>query len=158
MRAPKAKGLASPESRLLNRELSWIDFDRRVLAEAVNPANPILERLKFLAIVESNLDEFFMVRVSGLVEQHEHGVAEMSPDGLTPLQQISEIIKATRPLRKKASETWEQSLRPALDQAGIHLRKLAALTPKQRQWVSDYFDSEIFPLCTPLLMYPATTV
>ncbi len=158
MRTAKGKEKPQAEPRLLNRELSWIDFDRRVLAEAMNPANPILERLKFLAIVESNLDEFFMVRVSGLVEQHEHGVAEMSPDGLTPLQQISEIVKATRPLRKKASEAWDLALKPALEKAGICIRKLDALTPKQTQWVTDYFNAEIFPLCTPLLLYPAASV
>ena len=152
----KAAKLVAP--RLLNRELSWLDFDKRVLEEALNPANPILERLKFLAIVESNLDEFFMVRVSGLIEQAEHGVVEVSPDGLTPQEQIKAIMKATKPLRRRAAEAWEWKLKPCLEGAGIFLRSIQSLTPNQKAWLSRYFETEIFPLCTPLLLFPAATM
>ena len=152
------KSSSAVEPRLLNRELSWLDFDRRVLEEALDSSVPILERLKFLAIVESNLDEFFMVRVSGLIEQAEHGVAEMSPDGLTPLEQIKAVMKATRPLRRRTADAWETKLKPSLEAAGISLRTVDSLNVKQQSWISDYFEAEVFPLCTPLLLHPAATV
>ena len=153
-----AKGGSPVGPRLLNRELSWLDFDRRVLEEALHAANPILERLKFLAIVESNLDEFFMVRVSGLIEQVEHGLAELSPDGLTPSEQIKAIMKATKPLRRRAAAAWDSKLKPCLEAAGIHLRTVQSLTPKQQMWIAQHFETELFPLCTPLLLHPAATL
>ena len=155
-KAPKR--LPDPGPRLLNRELSWLDFDRRVLEEALNPANPILERLKFLAIVESNLDEFFMVRVSGLIEQAEHGVMEMSPDGLAPIEQIKAIMKSTKPLRRRAADAWDTKLKPCLESAGIFLRTMDSLSVRQLEWVANHFETEIFPLCTPLLLHPAATI
>ncbi|MHB8637627.1 MAG: polyphosphate kinase 1 [Fimbriimonadaceae bacterium] len=155
-KAQKGRRVVGP--RLLNRELSWLDFDRRVLDEALNPANPILERLKFLSIVESNLDEFFMVRVSGLIEQAEHGLAELSPDGLTPLEQIKAIMKATKPLRWRAADAWAKKLKPCLEAEGIYLRTVESLPPKHAAWVRHHFETELFPLCTPLLLHPAATV
>src|SRR5215813_7786568 len=95
-------------TRYLNRELSWLQFNDRVLAEAENKSNPLLERLKFLAIFDANLDEFYMVRVSGLIEQFESGILEQSPDGLTPNEQLALIGKAAQPLRQKASEVFEK--------------------------------------------------
>lgn len=158
MRVVKRITKAAPAPKLLNRELSWLAFNQRVLDEAANHTHPILERLKFLSIVESNLDEFFMVRVSGLVEQRENGIFELSPDGLTPAEQIKLVVKGTRPLRKRASDVWLKLLKPGMERAGISLRLMSELTSRQRDWVDEYFKTEIFPLCTPLILHPADTI
>ncbi len=141
-----------------NREASWLRFNERVLEEAANPDNPLLERLKFLAIFESNLDEFYMVRVSGLIEQVEGGVVELSPDGLTPAEQIRLIQNAAHPLRQRAAQLLESTLRPALAKAGIQILDYADLTEKQAADMRDRFRMEIFPVCTPLLLHPAPTM
>src|ERR1700712_1747358 len=114
-------GLGHP--RYLNRELSWLQFNRRVLEEAGSEANPLLERLKFLAIFESNLDEFYMVRVSGLIEQFESGVLEQYPDAPTPNEELKAITKSAYPLRQRAAKIFEESLRPALGRQGIVFRQ-----------------------------------
>ncbi len=144
--------------RYLNRELSWLQFNRRVLSEAENPANPILERLRFLAIFESNLDEFFMVRVSGLIEQVESGINETSPDGLTPKEQLKLIAASAYPLRRRASEVFETVLKPEMQENGIRLVKIGSLGPKRRALLNEYFRQVVFPLCTPLVLAPATKV
>jgi len=144
--------------RYLNRELSWLAFNRRVLEEATNPANPLLERLKFLAIFEANLDEFYMVRVSGLIEQFESGVLEVSPDGLSPTEQLRAISAAAGPLRRRGGVVFNEQLKPLLEKQGIALRSYAELTSKQKEELRGYFEREIFPLCTPLIMHPATVV
>jgi polyphosphate kinase len=144
--------------RYLNREISWLQFNRRVLDEANNPANPLLERLKFLAIFESNLDEFYMVRVSGLIEQFESGVTEPSPDGLTPSEQLHAISRSAEPLRQKASTIYRDHLMPALHAASVNIRSYAALAPRHRKELRTYFEQEVFPLCTPLVLHPAQTV
>lgn len=149
-------GLGHP--RYLNRELSWLEFNRRVLEEASSDSNPLLERLKFLAIFESNLDEFYMVRVSGLIEQFESGVIEESPDGLTPNEQLKVIGKNAMPLRQQAAKVFENELRPALAKNGIVLRQFHELTPKQKDELNGYFAREVFPLCTPLILHPAPSV
>ena len=131
--APKTRRAPSPEppaaalfggshpDRYLNRELSWLEFNRRVLAEAVNPANPPLERCRFLSIFESNLDEFYMVRVSGLVEQIEGGVVETSPDGLGPGEQLVRIAEIVGPMRRLASDLWTRELSPLLAESGVEI-------------------------------------
>ena len=144
--------------RYLNRELSWLEFNRRVLEEAANLANPLLERLRFLAIFEANLDEFYMVRVSGLIEQFENGVLEASPDGLSPNEQLVRISETAEPLRQRASELFESVLRPELVQSGIAIRTYESLTSKQQSDLDDYFMKEVFPLCTPLILHPAPSV
>ena len=156
MKEPAVNQLDS--SRYINRELSWLQFNRRVLDEAINEQNPLLERLKFLAIFESNLDEFYMIRVSGLIEQYESGILEQSPDGLSPNEQLKVISHVAQPLRQKAGEVFEKNLRPALAKAGIHIRKYAELNPKQRKDLEESFRREIFPLCTPLILHPAPTI
>jgi polyphosphate kinase len=153
----KAKEKAGRE-RYLNRELSWLKFDERVLHEAADPKIPLLERLKFLAIFESNLDEFYMVRVSGLIEQFESGILEESPDGLTPTEQLATIARAAHPLRVKAGELFERTLRPELEAAGIVLRAVADLPERPQKELKRYFGREIFPLLTPLILHPAHTV
>jgi polyphosphate kinase len=148
-----------PETtRYLNRELSWLQFNDRVLAEAETKSNPLLERLKFLAIFDSNLDEFYMVRVSGLIEQFESGVLESSPDGLTPNEQLRAISTTATPLRKRAGELFEKHLHPALKDAGIAIRNYCELNEKHRLWLEDYFCREVFPLCTPLMLHPASSI
>ncbi len=142
----------------INRELSWLQFNRRVLEEAVNEQNPLLERLKFLAIFESNLDEFYMVRVSGLIEQFESGILEQSPDGMSPNEQLAIISQAAKPLRQEASNVFEKQLRPALEKTGISIRSYSDLTSKQRKELETFFAKEVFPLCTPLMLYPAVSV
>lgn len=152
---------AKPEveaARYINRELSWLQFNARVLEEAMAPDNPLLERLKFLAIFESNLDEFYMVRVSGLIEQFESGVLDESPDGLTPNEQLKVISKHAHPLRVKAAKIFEENLRPLLAKSGIVIRSYAELTEKQKHELEAFFHKEIFPLCTPLMLHPAPSV
>lgn len=141
--------------RYLNREQSWLDFNRRVLDEADNPSNPLLERLRFLAIFESNLDEFYMVRVSGLIEQYESGAASNSPDGLSPTEQLDRISEIAEPMRQRAADLYANKLRVELEAAGITIRSYGSLTPKQREKLTDYFMREVFPLCTPLILHPS---
>ncbi len=152
----RGKLVISPD-RYVNRELSWLNFNSRVLEEAENPDNPLLERLKFLSIFESNLDEFFMVRVSGLIEQQESAIYEITPDGLTPSQQLQMIADVAKPLRARAGAMFADKLRPALAAAGITLQDFSALSPRQQEQLNAYFRREVFPLCTPLILYPAHT-
>lgn len=144
-------------TRFFNRELSWLKFNERVLSEAENRANPLLERCKFLAIFESNLDEFFMVRVSGLKEQVQSGLGELSPDGLTPSGQLEAIAPITRKLKVRAARLWLRDLLPALRHEGIVLRRVGEVSARNREALSELFRREVFPLCTPLMMQPATT-
>jgi len=140
--------------RYLNRELSWLEFNRRVLAEASNPANPPLERCRFLSIFESNLDEFYMVRVSGLVEQIEGGVVEASPDGLSPEEQLIRVAAVVGPMRRTASEIWTRELGPVLAEAGVELLTWEALAARRQADLRRWFEHEVFPLCTPLVLDP----
>lgn len=143
--------------RYINREVSWLEFNRRVLSEAENEDNPLLERLKFLAIFESNLDEFYMVRVSGLIEQEASGYKELTPDGLTPKEQLLKIAQMVSPMRQEASRLWEDVLKPELTKNGVKIQALESLTEKQRHELEEYFHRALFPLCTPLLLEPTVT-
>ncbi len=154
---PKRKRSLTTE-RYFNREASWLQFNRRVLAEAKNPDNPLLERLKFLAIFESNLDEFYMVRVSGLIEQYESGVVELSADGLTPNEQLALITAEAHPLRQEAALLWEQELRPLLAEQGVSIVPYKGLSDVKRHDLDRLFREEIFPVCTPLILDPAPSV
>jgi polyphosphate kinase len=154
LKAGTLGGLPS-HPRYVNREASWLQFNGRVLAEAENADNPLLERLKFLAIFESNLDEFFMVRVSGLIEQEESGLSEQTPDGLNASQQLAMISSVARELRAKASKVWSGSLRPALAKEKITLAKWDELSPSAQSALAATFRDTVFPLCTPLMLDPA---
>lgn len=156
---PKPSDGGAPKSeRYLNRERSWLEFNRRVLEEAENLRNPVLERVKFLAIFESNLDEFYMVRVSGLIEQFEGGVVDLTPDGSTPHEQLHMIAATALPLRRRAAAIWSDQIQPELDRAGVRVRAYESLSPAQREDLDEYFLREVFPVCTPLVLDPAPSV
>lgn len=138
----------------INRELSLLEFQRRVLEEARDPTQPLLERVKFLSIVGSNLDEFFMVRVGGLKQQVEAGVVELSPDGLTPAEQLASIRKAALKLMQDMRLCWCNELLPKLAEAGIYVLDYAALDVGQKARADQYFDEVVFPVLTPLAFDP----
>lgn len=141
----------------INRESSWLHFNERVLAEAKNPKNPLLERAKFLAIFESNLDEFYMVRVSGLIEQYESGVMEPSPDGMTPTEQLNIISNQAEPLRQQASDSWVD-IHTALKEHGVEILRMEDLSSAKAAALDEYFMGEVFNVCTPLILEPAQSV
>lgn len=137
------------EKRLFNRELSWLEFNRRVLDEATDGSLPVLERLKFLSIFSTNLDEFFMIRVSGLKEQVAERVGELSPDGLTASEQLSEIYKRLRPMLERQVEYLRENIFPALKKEGITIEPYAGLTAKEQKGLDKYFRDYLFPILTP---------
>jgi polyphosphate kinase len=137
-----------------NRELSWLKFNERVLEEALDRANPLLERILFLSIFYSNLDEFFMVRVSGLRRQMLAGVLEAPPDGMTPTEQLAAIRSEVIPALETALDCWQNDLSPRLEEVGIHLLTYDALKGKQRKLLRRHFKREIFPVLTPLAFDP----
>jgi polyphosphate kinase len=149
---------ASPESdvqagfdgsTLFNREVSWLEFNRRVLDEAMEDNLPVLERLKFLSIFSTNLDEFFMIRVSGLKEQIEEHVAERSLDGLSAREQLKEIGKRLRPLLEKQVEYLHETVLPELERAGITVESYKSLNAKDKKKLDKYFRDNLFPILTP---------
>ena len=145
--------MASPQ-RFLNRELSWLQFNRRVLDEAGNPAHPLLERLRFLSISASNLDEFDMVRYAGLREQVRAGLTRPSQDGLTPAQQVAEVEAAALDLIRAQLGQWH-TLKGEMEKRGIHVLAPGELTRKERTELEAYFHANIFPILTPLAVDPA---
>ena len=134
---------------LFNRELSWLEFNRRVLDEAMDENLPILERLKFLSIFSTNLDEFFMIRVSGIKEQIEEGVSDRSPDGMTAAEQLREIGKRLRPMLKRQVAYLHETVLPSLAEAKITVEPYKSLNAKDKRKLDKYFRDNLFPILTP---------
>lgn len=150
---PITHDLYSPEL-YFNRELSWLSFNERVLKEALDESVPLLERLKFLAIVSSNLDEFFMIRVAGLRQQWELGVVDAPPDGMTPEEQLKAIGERVSLMVASQGKCLTESILPALEKEGIVIHQYAALDEKAQNQMRSYFIDEVFPVLTPLAIDP----
>ncbi|MDB5408855.1 MAG: Polyphosphate kinase [Rhodospirillales bacterium] len=153
-KAPAAQIDLRSESRFINRELSWLAFNERVLSEADNPAHPLLERLRFLSISASNLDEFYMVRVAGLKGHVLAGIVAPSQDGMTPAQQLDAINKRASTLMANQQVTW-RALRDELGAAGIAIVGPSDLSAADRKWLEEIFMADVFPILTPLAIDPA---
>ncbi|MDF2828537.1 MAG: polyphosphate kinase 1 [Mycobacterium sp.] len=144
-----------PDDRYLNRELSWLDFNARVLALAADPSLPLLERAKFLAIFASNLDEFYMVRVAGLKRRDEMGLSVRSADGLSPREQLRRIGERTQQIATRHASVFGELVRPALAERGIVIVTWSELDDYERERLSTYFHEQVFPVLTPLAVDPA---
>ena len=151
---PEAAAQPTVEPRYFNREISWLHFDGRVLEEALDESNPLLERVRFLSIFATNLDEFFMIRVSGLRRQLQSGVLEAPPDGMSPVEQLSTIREQLRPLLDSANTCWQADLLPQLHHADIRILRWQDLKGKQRKLLRRHFQREVFPVLTPLASDP----
>lgn len=139
----------------LNRELSWLEFNRRVLSEALDKRTPLLERLKFMAIFSSNLDEFFMVRIAALKQQVAAGVTKLSVDGRNPWQQLEEIGNILTPMVEQQHQHFEKVLKTELTKSGVHLLNYVDLNQEQRVFINQFFEEYIFPVLTPLAVDPS---
>ena len=137
-----------------NRDLSWIEFNRRVLEEALNPELPLLEKIKFISIFLTNLDEFYMIRISGLKEQIAANIIEPSIDGFTPREQIQKIEKTIQPMLKEVLALWTESIVPELKENGISILEYDDLDDSEKNILTDYFQKEIYPILTPLAFDP----
>src|ERR1043166_8247886 len=142
-------------THFINRELSWLEFNQRVLDEALDPSNPLLERLKFFCIVSSNLDEFFEVRVAGLKQQMESEVVERSMDGLTASELFQAITRRVRRMVQEQYACWREQLMPQLARNGIRILDISELDPPDLAWVQEYYRTRVRPVLTPLAIDPA---
>jgi polyphosphate kinase len=140
----------SAPQNFINRELSWLEFNRRVLEEAQDPTQPLIERVKFLTIFSSNLDEFFEIRVAGIKQQIESETSDVGPDGLSPTDTFHSIQRVVRELVAAQYALWNDELLPELAKNGIRIREVAQLGAKRAAWARRYFQEEVFPMLTPL--------
>lgn len=147
------KKYGKPEN-FINRDLSWLEFNKRVLEEALNPELPLLDKVKFVSIFCSNLDEFYMIRISGLKEQIAANVEEPSIDGLTPIEQLRKVEKVLKPLLKTLDNFWMNEITPELKKQKIFLLSIDELTEEQKKILTAYFKKEIYPVLTPLAFDP----
>jgi polyphosphate kinase len=152
--APTLPPGSGPE-RFFNREVSWLEFNRRVLEEALDPSVPLLERVKFLGITHSNLDEFFEVRVAGLKQQIESESAERTPDGLTAAECLRGVTRRVRDLVHEADRCWSRDLAPALEARGFRFLKPDVLGESDRRWLAAYHQDKVHPVLTPLAVDPS---
>ena len=148
------KGAPQGAERFFNREISWLDFNTRVLEEAANPQHPLLERLRFVAISGSNLDEFYSVRVAGLAGQEREGIQTLSPDGQSPTQQLAAIHARAIALLEAQQAAW-RTLRGLLREVGVNALDADELEHDDIAWLEGYFNERIFPVLTPLAVDPA---
>src|SRR5213593_246065 len=146
---PQEARLSDPEN-FINRELSWLEFNRRILEEAQDPTQPLIERVKFLTIVSSNLDEFFEIRVAGIKQQIKSETSDIGPDGLSPTDTFDRIRKTVRELVGTQCALWKNELLPELAKNGIYVREMAELSAKRAAWAHRYFQQEVLPMLTPL--------
>src|SRR5262245_59777838 len=142
-------------TQFLNRELGILAFNRRVLAQAADETVPLLERLRFITIVSSNLDEFFEIRVAGLKEQVKLGLPELGPDGADPAEVFAQVSREARALVGEQYQLLNEVVLPALARDGVVFPKREEWTPAQRQWIRDYFFRELLPVLTPIGLDPA---
>lgn len=147
------KKYSKPEN-FINRDLSWVEFNKRVLDEALNPELPLLDKIKFISIFCSNLDEFYMIRVSGIKEQIAANISEPAIDGLTPIEQLNKVEIALKPLLKRLDNLWTTEIIPALKEQGISLISIDELGINEKEKLTNYFKKEIFPVLTPLAFDP----
>src|ERR1700738_3980438 len=146
---PPARKFSAPEN-FINRELSWLEFNRRVLEEAQDATQPLIERIKFLSIFSSNLDEFFEIRVAGIKQQIESETSDVGPDGLSPTETFNQIHRLAHELGAAEYELWNKELLPALTKNGIRIRDVTQLNARRATWARKYFQEEVFPMLTPL--------
>jgi polyphosphate kinase len=149
------KSVSSDPGRFINRELSWLEFNQRVLEEAQDTKNPLLERLKFFCIVSSNLDEFFEVRVAGVKQQIESDTVERSMDGLTATETFQAVVKRVRVMVNDLYACWRESLKPALEKNRIRILEMSELDLPDTAWLLQYFRTQVRPVLTPLAIDPA---
>ncbi|PKL82803.1 MAG: polyphosphate kinase 1 [Ignavibacteriae bacterium HGW-Ignavibacteriae-3] len=145
--------LVKPEN-LFSRDLSWLEFNRRVLEEALNPDLPLLDKVKFISIFFSNLDEFYMIRIAGIKEQLRAKVIDRSIDGLTPIEQLRKIEQTIQPMIKKISSHWRDEIIPKLRENNVFIYNLEELSAEERESLNQYFAKEIYPVLTPLAFDP----
>jgi polyphosphate kinase len=143
------RDLSDPKN-FINRELSWLEFNRRVLEEAQDPTQPLLERVKFLGIVSSNLDEFFEIRVAGIKQQIASETSDVGPDGMSPTATFQAIVRVVHEMVAEQYRLWNREIEPLLRENNIFLRHLAELSAKRAAWARRYFQQEVFPMLTPL--------
>src|SRR5213082_92251 len=140
----------SDPTNFINRELSWLEFNRRVLEEAQDPTQPLIERVKFMTIFSNNLDEFFEIRVAGIKQQIQSETSDVGPDGMSPTETFNAIQRLVHELVAIQYDFWNKELMPALAKNGIRLHDVAQLTGKRAAWAKRYFQEEVFPMLTPL--------
>src|SRR6202011_4473109 len=146
---PPARKFSAPEN-FINRELSWLEFNRRVLEEAQDATQPLIERVKFLSIFSGNLDEFFEIRVAGIKQQIESETSDVGPDGLSPTEIFNAIQRTAHELVATQYALWNTEIAPLLAKNGIRVHNVAQLNTKRAAWARRFFQEEVFPMLTPL--------
>jgi len=155
LRLAEAPSLPAETALYINRELSWLEFNHRVLEEALDERHPLIERVKFLSIFSTNLDEFFMIRVAGIKQQVAADVTVSARDGMTPAEQLIAIRRVVIAQLDLHRRCWLDDIKPKLHDQGVHLLDYADLTAEQRAFCKDYFEREVFPVLTPLAFDPS---